>query len=112
MEKDKEDLNPLEIASLQFEHADQDLTQEFAPEIHLILVALGHPEAFVTDLSSVSDFTCVFDSKDERLADAQRRLGLISKKYGFDITTSDLLVDIARKMREFRDAQWAETGRR
>ncbi len=110
MEKDKEDLNPLQIASLQFEHADQGLTQEYAEEIHIILVGLGHPEAFVTDLSSVSDFTCVFDSKDERLADAQRRLGMISKKYGFEIQSADLLVDIARKMREFRDAQWA--GRR
>ena len=107
MEKDK-DLNPLQIASLQFEHADQDLTEKFFEEIHIILVALGHPEAFVTDLSSISDFT----SKDERLADAQRRLGMISKKYDFEITTSDLLVDIARKMREFRDKHWAETGRR
>jgi len=100
------------MENVQIEHAPQDDIEKFSEEIHIILVALGHPEAFVTDLSSVSDFTCVFDSKDERLADAQRRLGLISKKYGFDITTSDLLVDIARKMREFRDAQWAETGRR
>lgn len=54
--------------------AEQDATDQFEPQVQRILVALGHPEALVTDLSQVYDFlpwTCAEFSADE-MAQAQQ----------------------------------------
>jgi hypothetical protein len=69
--------------------AGQHEVDVFGEELKLILDVLGHPEALVTDLSSVSDFG----------RRNKRRLYRISRTLGVPVGWDDLLVDIAARMR-------------
>jgi hypothetical protein len=73
--------------------APQDETTTLQPYIDLILGALGHPEAYVTDESTIWDFMPLEEDKDQRLFEISGLLGL-------DVTTKDYLVDIARKLKD------------
>ena len=71
-------------------------------ETRMVLEALGHPEAFVTDLSAVSDFACSFGSN-SLLAMARAALAKrASRRLGVEVKGDDLIVDIARRVREKR----------
>jgi hypothetical protein len=50
-----------------------------------VLEAVGHPEAFVTDLSTVSDFD--IDPK------------IVSKKLGFKVQEKDCIWEVAKKIK-------------
>lgn len=52
---------------------------------------LGHPEAFVTDESQVSDFL---------RSDTTKFLQQMSKKFGFPVRTSDFIWNLAKKLKE------------
>lgn len=56
-----------------------------------VLEALGHPEAFVTDLSTLGDFW----ERGEREAQARK----LSSRLGFRVEPSDRVVDVAGKLR-------------
>lgn len=66
---------------------DQTRVRRFADALDRILAALGHPEAFVTDASSVGDFSL----DDEALHEAAVELGV-------ELRHGDLLVDVAEKL--------------
>lgn len=79
------------MKKIQFESSDEI---EFMREtINQILEALGHPEAFVTDLSAIDHFSDMMEGfKPEYLAELEKNLGVVVKN-------EDLLVDVARRMR-------------
>jgi hypothetical protein len=54
-------------------------------KIMKVLEAVGHPEAFVTDLSTVSDFD--IDPK------------IVSKKLGFKVQEKDCIWEVAKKIK-------------
>jgi hypothetical protein len=76
-----------------FEPAPANCVAQYRAEIDTILEALGHPEAFVTDESMVSDFPLRNDDDGPSLTELRIDLGVRVRR-------DDLLVDVAQRMRE------------
>ena len=76
----------------EFESAPGDLVRQYRREITQILEALGHPKAFVTDESVLSDFPP--RDEDEGPSLTERRIDL-----GIRVHPDDRLVDIAPRIR-------------
>ena len=72
----------------RIELASQVLTDVYHDEVEQVLVALGHPEALVTDESCISDFDV---RGDEWLA--------LSKVLGVPINRGDYILDVAKRLR-------------
>ena len=84
----------------KIEVAEDSQVRELGREIGMVLKALGHPEALVTDLSAVSDFACSFGSN-SLLAMARAALAKrASRRLGVEVKVDDLIVDVARRVRE------------
>ena len=62
--------------------------KKYLKEVALILSLLGHSEALVTDLSAISDFV-----------PSDKVINKMSKTFGFKVKKSDLLIDIAKKIK-------------
>lgn len=67
--------------------------KELRPTVNKILEAVGHPEAYVSDRSRVSDFFLDMDEKDTHAA-----LQTVSDKLGVDIGEKDLLIEVAERL--------------
>lgn len=76
------------LAGMRVEAAPSAQTEMLDAEVQRVLDALGYPEAFVTDLSAVGDFSL----SDQELADVGKRLG-------FTITHDDAIIDIAVRLK-------------
>ena len=94
---DKKLLNKLKNAKIEM--ASTDDVEKYQKEIRVILKILGHPEALVSDESSVWDFLSHFGSKEENKEHNQEMLEKISCMLVLDIKSGDLLVDIAKRIR-------------
>jgi hypothetical protein len=79
----------------KFEHAPQDRVDALEPYIEKVLEALGHPEAFVTDESHISDFKDHFAPKEEQ----ETWLPNLSEKLGLSIGLRDPIVDVALQLK-------------
>jgi hypothetical protein len=79
-----------------FEPAPSTLVQQYRREIDQILEALGHPEAFVTDASSLGDFPLRDDDEGPSLTELRIDLGVRVRR-------DDRLVEIAERMRRRRE---------
>src|SRR5437870_5138684 len=74
--------------------APRDETESFHYELEEILDVIGHPEALITDWSSVSDF----------FGDDQDALMRISEVFAIDVTDpKERLVDLAKRIRKARN---------
>jgi hypothetical protein len=60
----------------------QDKVNEYAKEVALILEAIGHPEALVTDESTFWDFMVFEDAVQDTEAEGQRRMDALLKPLG------------------------------
>jgi hypothetical protein len=61
--------------NVEVQAADSDLVEIFEQEVAIILEALGHPEAFVTDESQIGDFLIlvfVEPKTEEQLMDMEK----------------------------------------
>lgn len=65
----------------------QDRIEQYPEQCRRILEAIGHPEAWVSDISEVADF----ELDDDELAAAGAALG-------FPVSHDDFLVDLAELM--------------
>lgn len=75
---------------IKIEMADSDLVDgELRPYVDQILEAVGHPEALVTDESTLFDFICDFAQISE-----------IGKKLGVDVINGDYLFQIAERLKK------------
>ena len=61
---------------------------------------LGHPEALVSDESSVWDFLSHFGDEKENKEHNKDILERISCRLALDVKAEDLLVDIAKRIRD------------
>ncbi|HKU69184.1 MAG TPA: hypothetical protein VJP85_15535 [Candidatus Baltobacteraceae bacterium] len=77
-----------EPETVELEFAPSLEVEDLAPQVERVLEALGHPEAWVSDESTVDDFG--FD--DAELAAAARELGVA-------VQHDDYILDIARRLR-------------
>jgi len=81
----------IQRGEIKIEYAKRTRTETLRPWISKVLEAVGHPEAFVTDKSTVSDFF----SMDDRAGKAEE----ISKKLGVTLKLSDYIIDVANRIR-------------
>ena len=74
-------------------YAKSSRTETLRPWVTKVLEAIGHPEAFITDESTIRDFF-IFDSDnfDDRLA-------AIGKKLGTSVKLKDRVMDVANRIR-------------
>ena len=80
----KGELDIKKIKKITF--ASRKKVSKYEEELHKILKLLGHPEALITDLSSIGDF-----------APKKSTIKKIEKLIGDTVLEADLLVDIAKK---------------
>ena len=88
------DINFNNKKNKKIELAPTDECEKYQEQIMKVLKVLGHDEALVTDMSSIGDFLDVFGSKKQ----TQSRLKQISKKLGFEVSTNDLIVEVAKEI--------------
>lgn len=65
--------------------------------VNIVLEAVGHPEAYVTDESSIWDFHPMKKGQEDWLKK-------VSEKLGFEVTTKDYLWEVAEQVRA---KQWS-----
>ena len=80
------------------EPTPSDRIRQYRREIDQILGALGHPEAFVTEESTLSDFPLREEPETPTVIDIEIATGIRVKP-------QDRLVDIARRMRQRAERQ-------
>jgi hypothetical protein len=86
-------VSPESIRIERLEMAPQSRVGALAVQIAVVLDALGHPEALVTDLSSIGDFYwCTTEEDAAALAALRERLGV-------PVRMADRLVDVAARLR-------------
>lgn len=78
----------------KIELAEQNKTKEYDKEIYLILKALGHPEALVTDESCISDFLDIFNQNRRQI-----QIKKFERKIGIKIQGDEYLWMVAEKIR-------------
>ena len=89
------------IVNRKFEMASAERVAELGDYIGIVLDALGHSEALVTDESQLFDFFDIFNEGEENI----KLIGLLSKKLGVEIhNDSETVVDIAQKLKDKEDA--------
>lgn len=76
------------------EFAPRDLIASLSGEVRQVVQALGHPEAFVTNDSTVGDFLC---SVSEDTATAELRRATVA--LGFPLGEDDLIWQVAARLR-------------
>jgi hypothetical protein len=72
---------------------------QYTKEIKKILKILGHPDALVSDESTIWDFLSHFGNKKENKKENKKILEKISCILALDIKESDFLIDIAKRIR-------------
>lgn len=82
------------------ESAPTDQVRAYQREINRILRVLGHPEAFVTDESTLADFPIRDEDDGPTLIELQAEFGL-------HLRPEYRLVDIARRLRQLAERQIA-----
>jgi len=78
------------------ELAKQDRVQDLEKYIAILLKALGHPEALVTDESYVSDFMDIFSSAKQK----EKKILTLRKKLGIYFNYQDFVVDVAEELKK------------
>jgi len=79
---------------LKIELAKQDKINELDYWVQVVLKALGHSEALVTDESMVGDFLDIFDKKESK-----KELKKAIKKLKIDMDSHDYIYEVAKKLK-------------
>jgi len=83
---------------------------KFPKEVEILLAIVDRDDAVVTDQTTFRDFMDPGDP--EGLARISRRCKTLEKRYEFLVDHDDTFLDVARKMRKFRNEHRAKSGRR
>jgi len=92
-EEIKEKLKDIRSGKMKIVPADRDNVLLLSPYIMKVLEALGHPEAWVSDLSTVWDF-----SPGDTKGDSEF-IARASVKLGFTINNKDYIIDLAQRLK-------------
>lgn len=84
----------IERGEIKIEYAKSSRRETLRPWVAKVLAALEHPEAFVTDESSIGDFFS-FPYEKEDLD----KIGEVSKSLGVPVAMKDYVVDVANRIR-------------
>jgi len=94
----------MNINGMNIKFAPSDKTETYQDKIDRILEVLGHPGAFTTDWSTVTDFLIPYHGgmdEAEYLKCAkynEEKIAKLEEFVGFDVKETDELVNIAEKM--------------
>jgi hypothetical protein len=82
---------------ITFEPVQTDIVEQLQSWIEIVLKALKHPEAFITDGSTISDFFefMTIDENQDRKFEQK-----LSKKLGIQVIGRDKIIDVARRIKE------------
>jgi len=87
----------LSLENIDFEMSSVDKVSELEVYVDMVLEALGHEEALVTDESQLYDFIDVFDESEE----IERVLGDLRENLGVEIYDDcEKIVDIAQRLKD------------
>lgn len=92
-EEIKEKLKDIRSGKMKIVPADRDNVLSLSPYIMKVLEALGHPEAWVSDLSTVWDFSPGDTNGDSEF------IARASVKLGFTINNKDYIIDLAQRLK-------------
>jgi hypothetical protein len=84
----------------KIEFASRNKLDQLAEWVEIVLEAVGHPEAFVSDGSSIWDFHPLKEGQEEWLKE-------VSDKLGFPVSTKDYIWEVAEQVRA---NQWKKGG--
>ncbi len=87
-------MEKFDISKCKISFASSDKIDLYLEEADCVLRFLNHPEAMVTDLSTVGDFVMNYDDEED-----VKQLEKLSKKLGFEVKLNTTLVDICEKLR-------------
>jgi hypothetical protein len=87
-----------DFSKMKIESAETDKVSEVEDIIERILDVVGHPEAYVTDESMISDFFDIGLDKKGKAKEIER----VRKCLGVDVSIDDYLFEIALRMKESR----------
>ena len=92
---------------VEFAPDEKVSTEALAPYVDEVLSAVGHPEAWISDLSSVGDFAPFDEDKDEkgnpvlfRGPATESWLIAVNDKLGFEVEMDDRIYKLAEKLKE------------
>jgi len=91
--------NIIYLASLLFKKREEIECEKLTPYVERVLEFVGHPEAFTTDESQVSDFF-ISEINLSTLKYNCQILYRLKEGLGFSVRESDRIVDIAKKLKE------------
>ena len=77
----------------RIDFSPSDGIEALEPYVDVVLEAVGHPRAWVSDRSCVGDFRPEGDSSEKYGA-------LISERLGMIVASGDYVVDVARRLKE------------
>ena len=92
-EEIEEALRGIKTGKTKVVSAKRDEIEMLRPYVIRVLKAVGHPEAWVSDLSSVCDFSP---------ADKERNIEFIARasvKLGFPVNEKDYIIDLAMRLK-------------
>ena len=82
--------------------AEQDKIEQYSREVDAILDLIGHPEAFVTDLSTVFDFMPAYDDNGD-IADEYKNVMILARltsTVGREVLGSDYIWQLAKELHQ------------
>ena len=89
-EEVKKRLDGIKTGKTKIVFAEQKKVEILKPYVDRVLEAIGHPEAWISDRSSIGDF---------RQGDYQEFVNDVAAKLGIGINKGDYLVDIAMRLK-------------
>lgn len=94
----KEALEKVRKGEMKVEPAPQDMTVALGPYVEKVLEAVGHPEAWVSDMSSIGDFRPIDFGGESKGDPYQDFVDKVSLKLAMKIEKGEGIVDIAMRL--------------
>lgn len=96
----KELQDKIRSGEMKITFAEQEEVELLRPYINRVLDAVGHPEAWVSDQSSIGDFRPIDFSSDNQSGDEyQKFVNDVAAILGIGINKGDYIVDIAMRLK-------------
>lgn len=98
-EEVQEKLAKIRTGEMKVVPAPRDITETLEPYIMKVLEAIGHPEAWVSDMSSIGDFRPInFGDEQPEYDEYQRFVDDVSLKLAMRVNKGDGITDIAMRL--------------
>lgn len=95
----QENLEKVRTGEMKIVPAPRKITKVIGPYIAKVLEAIGHPEAWVSDMSSIGDFAPMnFGDEESEVDEYQEFVDKVSLKLNMKVEKGEGVVDIAMRL--------------